>query len=709
VEVDDFFEGFITENDPIQRKDAGKKKSHKISHKRNRNWPFIAWDGEGTKVDEPTMHETVWGTFYHWPDRRNGGAIFKDWVHEPQPYVLLAHSIPNHPKEAVHIAAPPKDGLSTHDCFEFMLNTKQHYPDSIFVGFAFNYDVNQILKDLTEKELWDLHNNTKTNHGGYFIQWMPHKSFNVVHHRTKRSFILYDVFGFFQTSFIEACKEYLGEDDPDLGIIEEGKAARNQFTWEELDDFIIPYNRMELDMLVRMMDLLRNDFHAVGIHPGRWHGPGAVANETLKKYGVPIQRDIPKEVNDAAQYAYAGGRFEQFYVGRYPHTVWEYDIRSAYPAAATRLPDLSGGTWENVQQFEPGSFGVWNVDYRWNGGLGRTNRPQPLFCRAEHGTISYPNEVSGWYWTPEASLVADHVIGGYVYRPSTDGRPFGFIEDLYEQRRALKSQNNPAQRALKLILNSLYGKTAQTVGGKKGPPAWHQLEFAGYITSYTRAKIHEAILLNPEAIIATETDAVFSTVPLDLPLSTGLGDWEEKEYKSIVYLQSGFYYAELTKPNKNGKTIICKYRGMDRDRNTGFPVGLPYRDVLDHLDKKTGIPGQPTPNLFTTTTRFIGLGLGLRTSSVWRSWERNERVVSLDQRGRFNKRAHLSEDCPLCQAGISMYQQLHPMKISGYSGPSYARKLPWKTLEQQAPVSPEEYGEINDDWQAFCNDMDRFQ
>ena len=176
---------------------------------------------------------------------------------------------------------------------------------------------------------------------------------------------------------------------------------------------------------------------------------------------------------------------------------------------------------------------------------------------------------------------------------------------------------------------------------------------------------------HPESIIATETDAVFSTVPLDLQVSDNLGDWERKEYQSIVYLQSGFYYADT------GDEIVCKYRGMDPDGDTKQPVGLPYRTVLDHLRHKTGLSDRITESLLSHTTRYIGLGLGLATKSVWRSWETKTKRVTLDQDGRSVKRFHLSLMCPLCEAGISLYQQPHPMGIGGYLGRSYARALPW--------------------------------
>jgi hypothetical protein len=278
---------------------------------------------------------------------------------------------------------------------------------------------------------------------------------------------------------------------------------------------------------------------------------------------------------------------------------------------------------------------------------------------------------------------------------------------MYDQRRLLQEQGNSLERALKLILNSLYGKLAQTIGATtEGPPRWHQLEYAGYITSYTRAKIYRAMQLNPDAIIATETDAVFSKEPLDLPLSGALGDWEETIFDEITYLQSGFYYAVT-----NGE-IISKYRGMDRDRKTQQPLGLPLGEVLDHLHKFTTPELPYIKPLSSYTTRFVGLGLGLRTKSVWRSWEKKSRLISLSHRPGYGKRLHVIKDCHWCQVGVSLADRLHETKIGGYSGKSYARALPWRALgnkDMEAPPSWDEVWEMDTTIMDYTEGVDKWQ
>jgi hypothetical protein len=683
------------------------------------NHPFIAWDGEGLKLEDQPIKISMRGNdFWTWSmdkesDKRE--IIFNDdgslFLYSPpaQPYVLLAYG--GQPGVGDNII--DKDGLSTEDCLNFIIDAKQQNPDSIFIGFGFNYDVNQILKDLPIRCLDELQATNETTWLDYYIKWYSSKYFICSRkgYSGRESAIIYDVLGFFQASFLTACNEYLGADHPSLALISKGKETRNEFTWGDID-FMVTYNEMELKLLVEVMNILRQDLASVDIYPSQWYGPGAIANQVMKKNNIPICRDIPEEVTYAAQYAYAGGRFELFKLGYYRGTVYEYDIRSAYPSIIAELPDLTKGTWDYVESFEPGSFGVWRVDYVSPYGDDST-LPEPLFCRSKTGTISFPHQVKGWYWTPEASLVNDDYIeGGWVFRPDEDcGKPFSFVADVYKQRAEYKKPPyNPAERALKLILNSLYGKLCQLVGGSNNkPPRWHQLEWAGYITSATRAKIYRAMMLKPNNIIAAETDAIFSTCPISLDEGTNLGQWERKEFSEIAYLQSGFYYAI----EAESQTVICKYRGMDKDRETGFPKGLPYRTVLDHLSYAVQRVRGYTPSLHTTTTRFIGLSLALNTNSVWRSWETKHKAIRLDGFRGFSKRRHITQRCEHCLNKVTLGRALHTLLISGYQGNSYAVKLPWVS-DWDMLMMADELGEedwlIMDDSDAkYSNLLAKFQ
>lgn len=595
-----------------------------LSHQGGNKRDFIAWDGEGISVPPGT----------------------------PQPYVLFGASTGDY---------ITSDDLSTEACLDLLLHVKRKYPNSFFVGYAIGYDGNQMLRSLDESHLWTLHRHNKVKWHGYTIERIPGKWFLV--RKRGQSAKLYDVFGFFQSSFVTACEKFLGTDDPELERVRIGKQRRSDFHMDELRSEIIPYWQGELRLTVRLMDALRDDLLSANLPIRSWHGPGAVADTVFRQFNIKAAKaETPGEVNRASQYAYAGGRFELFRVGHHPDTVWEYDINSAYPTGIAELPNLQTGTWERTSQFDPDAFGVWRVQYDAPGGFFDLQyRPHPLFVRGVHGEVSYPAIAHGWYWTPEAALVPNAVTGGWVLRD--DGtKPFAFVRRLYDQRLEWKRQGNSAERALKLALNSLYGKTAQRVGGTQGPPSWHQLEWAGYVTSYARAKLFRAIMLNWESVIAVETDAVFSTQPLNLETGTGLGQWEMTEFDWITYYQSGLYYAGV------GDATLERYRGFDKG-------SLPHSVIHDYLrDYGNSFEPWRLPPPVGRTTRYIGLGYGLRTKRTWRAWETENRYAVL---GGGGKRTHRDSLCRECRAHTSPAEGLHSMMVATAGGLSYPHSLPW--------------------------------
>jgi hypothetical protein len=164
----------------------------------------------------------------------------------------------------------------------------------------------------------------------------------------------------------------------------------------------------------------------------------------------------------------------------------------------------------------------------------------------------------GWYWQHELDLVHDFfpkarltIHEGYVATVDAD-LPFKWVQELYDYRRKLKAEGNLSHYAIKVGLNSLYGKTAQTVGSN----VYHSLAWAGFITSSTRVKIARAAhSTKPENIIGFATDALFTTSKLDLSLSENLGDWEEQFFESGLFFQSGVYRLV------NGDVANDRYRG----------------------------------------------------------------------------------------------------------------------------------------------------
>lgn len=586
--------------------------------------PFVAWDGEG------------------WTD--------SDGVHH---YMLFGAS------SGDCISAP---SLGTKECLDLLLRVEEANPDVFHVVFAGNYDVNMILRDVGTKCLTELKERGNTVWRGYHLQYFRSKMFRV--RKGKTTMTLYDVFTFFGCSFVKALDQYLGsgEDANDINRIKEGKGSRAIFEYTDLST-VSAYMQTELRYLVKLCEALRTYLSEADIQLTRWHGPGAVASAVLKGKGFK-RVDPTDRLRTASQYAYSGGRFEQFRVGTHHGSVWAYDIRSAYPSAIRTLPKLSPETvWLYrvfngiVDREELKDFGIYRAEFRAKKSDPRI--PYPLFWRNYNGCVFYPWRTDGWYWGIELREALKHwpldvmIEEGYEIEDSGE-RPFAWIAGMYNKRAAWKANGNPAQLALKLAMNSIYGKLAQQKGWRKERdgtiriPTYHQLEYAGYITAHARSVLYGAMMEKPWSVVACETDAVYVTEPLEsLTVGKGLGEWEEEHYDGIMYLQSGLYFARVGDEWKV-RTRGFARTGLDSTRVKGYLSTL--------TDAESAYIAKP---LTVVERRFRTLGTSIGKPN-WRKWEEEERQIAVGLPG--GKREHYGPYCGVCNNGReSMAMRMHDM------------------------------------------------
>jgi hypothetical protein len=601
---------------------------------------FLAWDGEGITDPDSTG---------------------------PQRYTVFGHSGGGYVRG---------HDLSTVECLELLLEAKEEYPHHTFIGFAFNYDVNMIVRDMSKYHVAALWRDGRTIWKGYHLRYIPGKMFNVSY-KGRKAAVVYDVFTFFGVSFVKALRSFSVADPEVIARIESGKDLRGSFMDEQMDRVVIPYWQDELRLLVDLGNALKFSLVSAGIRLKDWYGPGAVANQVLNRHKIRThQQQFSPEIVAASCSAYAGGRFEQFKMGRYVGKVYQYDIRSAYPSSIVRLPSLARAKWHlrSGDCLEPRFYDLCHVEYPRSLDT-RDTDVHPFHWRYANGNVAYPSHFdSGWHYGSVVQAARDaglHPIVTEWYELEHDGqRPFHFVGELYEQRARWKKDGNPAQYAAKISLNSLYGKMAQQVGFEVGhtprPPKFHQLEWAGMVTAQTRARLFSALSQAPEHVVACETDSVFSTVPLNLPLGEALGEWELTEHDELIYLQSGVYFT------KGERHVNWKYRGMAKD-------GLSYNRVRQWLRSPY------TDELSVSMVRFMGMGANL-SNGKWCRWEPLTRT--LDPLSVSSKRIHIAETCPACQSGTSMDDGLHTLTINPTAGAgvSAPHPLAWLTGTDYVPV-----------------------
>jgi len=578
--------------------------------------------------------------------------------------------------------------LGTEEMLRLILEVGSKHPGAFHVGFAFYYDVNQILKDIGKLRIAILHKKGRVSWNGYTIEHIPHKIFTVKGHYDGREVVVRidDCWTYFRCRFDKALQKY-GIGAVDLAEISSGKDARSGFLWKNID-IIESYWRKELKHLDGLMDRLRKDVNDAGYYIGQWHGPGALAAYALKEREMGrYKRPTDPEILPAVMSAYSAGWFERFQAGVHDGPVYTADINSAYVYAISLLPNLAVGNWRKVdaKDISPASvrgtrFAVYHIRRR--GGFSQFMAschgvPQPLPLREVSGTISHSVDVDGWYWAPEAALVAGdkkaEFLEAWVFED--DGTyPFKWVGEQYEHRLLLQRIGNPAEKVIKWMLASLYGRVAQRVGWDEdtgAPPKWHQLEWAGFITSVCRSMCYRAgmAVARRGGLVSIDTDGIMSTVPFDPGtlkngVGDGLGQWKIEEFSGLVYIQNGVYWLR----GMDGEWIDPKLRGIDKDAMKRAKVDLSAEGAMKILanDEK----------IVVKKTSFIGYGQALNTRwERWRTWEEMTAEIDVHYSG---KRQHIRFTCRACKAGFGMDQCLHDLAPAPADTMiSQPHKLPW--------------------------------
>jgi len=230
--------------------------------------------------------------------------------------------------------------------------------------------------------------------------------------------------------------------------------------------------------------------------------------------------------------------------------IYQYDINSAYATVYRHLPCLVHGTWRPIRRLPTDGLFLGHVTFshprRFHWGT--------LPIRTSKGTIIFPRQGTGIYWSPELLVARKYGVkltchGGYAYQQECDCVAIDFVEEMYHERAKLGKDGKGM--VLKIVLASIYGKLAQSVGcAPYSNPVW-----AGLITATVRAQLIDAALSveHGRYVVMLATDGLFTTQPIPgLHLGTGLGEWSLTEHDSIFIVQSGVYFLPGKAPKTRG-------------------------------------------------------------------------------------------------------------------------------------------------------------
>lgn len=362
-------------------------------------------------------------------------------------------------------------------------------------------------------------------------------------------------------------------------------AGKSQRGSAALDADMRKYNALENEIGSRLLDQLNRGFTAAGIRLNRkqWFGPGQAAQRWMRLDGklevtTHAVQQLPRDLRDSIIATYYGGWFEIPMHGIVPGITWEYDINSAYPAIASRMPCMCG-RWLRGKD-TPSSLA-----HKWlaNGArsrlrlchvavTGKSPYLGALPYRDRLGSVLRPRYTKGWYWQHEidaakrAGLISNITYyEWWEYQPCDHRPPLRALTGLYDGRQKI-GKDTPQGKAYKLVYNSCYGKLAQSLGD----PVYANPVYASLITSGCRTMILNAIATHPAkatAVAMVATDGVYFLdrhPGLDELISEQIGEWSREEKHDLTLFKPGVYWDNRSRELINaGKAPKFKARGIN--------------------------------------------------------------------------------------------------------------------------------------------------
>jgi len=459
--------------------------------------------------------------------------------------------------------------------------------DERFVCWNADYDIQAMLKLLERETNETIMRRTSSNYGRYRVRFVPSKFFRVGVARgktTKTLFTVYDLMQFYATSLEKAASKILGKSKTDPGV-EWGRLLETLRRGNVQAQAICNYCRNDATLVQELYQHSERAMKAAGVN---FDKPISCASIAVQKFSKSMAHDVPREINNAFEKTYRGGRIECLRVGYFPKA-YLYDIHSAYPSVMSALAQTTGQWLPVEKRPRPDAiYGAMLVNLR----VPREAYRCPVPVKGET-QLMYPYGQWGQWVDLETYRVLEDcgfitkVRRGFQLVASSGlTRPFAALAEMYRER-----QRQPAQTwALKIIMNALYGKVAERIGKwfpsvfvNKDAEAWRgnfwtrreqwtkrtNFVYASAITAGIRLRMYREI--PPEDTIFYATDGVMLMKPITagLDVGPGLGQWSEPEtVTDLVVVGSGVY----TYKDAEGKP---------HTKMRGFEVGLNLYELLD--------------------------------------------------------------------------------------------------------------------------------
>jgi hypothetical protein len=509
--------------------------------------------------------------------------------------------------------------------FENVAKFLLHYEGHLLFFHNLQYDADCILKLLPEQTLKQYLQTEELTFewNGYVIRYIPKKRLTIINGR--HSVSCYDIAQFYDNrDLVTVYKECTGQPlSSEYLAMKENRKHFNlryfQRNKKRVRQYCLEDCKMTEEIALNWINTFREQFDFI---VGKWISSGYLAEKVLICNGIkiPFFNELPYPVQELAWLAFYGGRFELLIKG-FIGECWLYDINSAYPYALSKIPDITCGKWVSGKKIHPkAALGF----YRILADVDNSVRVSPFPFRTKDNMLIYPVGKFETYVTLEElkavegdNRISYKILDSWQFIPDKNCTyPFKeFIEQQYNKRLELKENGDQLERAIKVVLNSMYGKMAQRVNNRIGN--LFNPVIAAFITGYTRAQLYHFVRKHDldRYVVAFATDSIAIKKEVPNLNSKKLGEMKlDKHASDVIFLSNGYY-------RFNGK---WKRRGVGYDRET--------KQEVEHLDTRITEDGQLYIKVKTPKTTHIKGGI------------RNNKVKDVGKIEEYEKHIKLNSD-----------------------------------------------------------------
>lgn len=451
------------------------------------------------------------------------------------------------------------DEINIESLIQFLFSKRYQGKWNFF--YNLNFDAEVIQKELGQ-ELYRYRKTGKLNFefNDYRIQYIPSKRLSIL--KGKKSTVFYDIAQYYKASLADAYQKNIGFLPADYLKM---KSQRDHFTkrsYQRNIKLVEHYCKQDCIYTKQLAEHWIDLFsRACEFYPSRWTSSGYLAEKWLINSGIHIPKFAENlyEIQDIAWRSYYGGRFEMTKRGFIGES-YLADINSAYPYAFANIPNIVKGKWKNLKYLDRTALlGFFYIECD----IPDTEYIAPFPFRTQTNKIIFPTgKFRTWVTLAELQACPNQhwyrILDSWQYFDSNPYYPYkNFVESKYKLRLQLKKEKNPLELALKAMLNSIYGKTAQSSQGKGiAFGSIFNPIIASTITGTPRALLYAIVKKYhlDNYVISFATDSILSTKPIPID-SDILGSFKQEPFAYDTYsLQNGI-------GRRNG---IWKNRGIGK-------------------------------------------------------------------------------------------------------------------------------------------------